>query len=491
MRRAFLQLSGGGAMSKLLGILRELLLANYFGTGMAADSFRGSHTLTLNPTHLFTRLLQASFVPLYAGHFQKDDPRSDHLFLAVFLVFMTIGVLIAALLFTLGGAIVRLVLPGFTDDRVALAAAMLRLLAPGVPFYIHSTLLGALGAARGDFIIPALRPGVQNAGMIIMIVVAAITGRPALAAAGFTTAYILLSAWATMHFASRGMLPRLSWQGAAPLVAVWKPLWRVMRPLLLLSIFVQGNILVERFVTSLLGPGRIAALDYARFLSETAHFLIAMPLGLMSLSIFAKYTENETRLGADKLLALLFLFFLPLSAFLFLNGNSLIAAIFLRGEFDTSSLYMTERALTGLSAGLWLYSGSFLLQRILNARLRNSVVLRAESLSVAVNIAFNLLFYRQLGIMVIGFGVALASLCSMIYYIAATGIELRLVRKSARVLAAGLPLYFIGANLIHRAAGIGYAALAAQLAFACLLWGLLPLISADLRELIQGKLRKK
>ncbi len=458
MRRAFLQLSGGGVLSKLFGIVRELLLANYFGTGMAADSFRASHTLTLNPTHLFTRLLQASFVPLYAKQFREDAPRAGQLFLGVFIVFMTIGLLVATVLFTLGGPIVRLVLPGFSVDKVALTTDMLRLLALGVPFYIYTTLLGALGAARGDFIVPALRPSVQNVGMIVMITVAAIAGRPVWAAFGFTAAYVLLAAWATALFASRGALPRISWGGFGPILIVWKPLWQAMRPLLFLALFVQGNILVERFITSLLGPGRIAALDYARFLSETAHFLIAMPLGLMSLSIFARYTDEETRLGADKLLTLLFLGFVPLSAFLFLNGGSLISAIFLRGEFDGNSLRMTEQALIGLSAGLWLYSGSFLLQRILNARLRNGVVLRAEGLSVAVNIAFNLLFYRQLGIMVIGLGIALGSLCSLIYYIVAADIKLRLVRKSARVLAAGLPLYVAGAVLIQRAAGTGLAA---------------------------------
>ncbi len=490
MKKAFLQISGGGAASKLLGAVRELLLARFFGTGAAADSVRASHSLTLAPIHLYTRIIQSCFIPLYARYEKEDVEKAGALFVTMIFLSGLLGLLTAALLFLLAPVIVRVFVPGFSGTQVTLTISMLRILSAGIPFYVYCMTLGALGAAQRDYLIPAIRPGIQNTGMIAMILVAVVTRQPLWISGGFVLAYLFLSLFATAILRRRNLFPP-SFSLDIPLMKeAGRTIWNLSRPLIFLSILLEGNILVERFVTSLMGTGRMAALAYARFLSETAHFLIAMPLGLMSLSIFAKYTDDETRLGADKLLALLSLGFVPLSAFLFLNGGELIAAIFLRGEFDNSSLALTERALIGLSVGLWLYSGSVLLQRILNARLRNGVVLRAEGVSVAVSIAFNLLFYRQLGIMVIGFGIALGSLCSMTYYMVVMGLRLRLVRKSACLLAAGLPLYLMGAHLLGEVVEKGYASLAIQTTFACLLWGLIPLISRDLRELIRSKLRR-
>jgi putative peptidoglycan lipid II flippase len=482
-------MSGGGVASKLLGALREILMARFFGTGAAADALRGSHALALAPIHLFTRIVQSCFIPLFAGREKEDPAGAAALWRTVMVVFGGFGLVTAAALFAFAPLLVRLVLPGFSPERAALTVSMLRIIAVGVPFYVYCLLIGALGAAQKDYVVPALRPGVQNTGLIVMIAVAVAAGRPVWAAGGFVLAYVFLALFATAVLRRRGLIPAAGPLDRAAFRAGVARLWTLARPLLLLSLLVEGNLLVERFVASLLGPGRVAALDYARFLSESAHFLIAMPLGLMSLSVFARYTDDETRLGADKLLALLFLFFVPLSAFLFCNGGSVIAAFYLRGEFDAASLRMTERALLALSAGLWLYSGSFLLQRILNARLRNDIVLRGETLGVVLNVTFNLVFYRTLGIMVIGFGLALGSLASMIYYMARTKVRLRLVRKAARVLAAGLPVYFAGTYLLERLAGAGIAALVAQIVFACLLWGAAPLASADLRELIRSKLR--
>ena len=121
MRRTFLQLSGSGVVSKVLGAARELLLANFFGTGVTADSYRASQTLTLSPTHLFTRLLQASFVPLYAKEHGEDDERAGRLFLAVLVVFLAIAFAVAAALFAFGGPVVRAVLPGLSAERASLS----------------------------------------------------------------------------------------------------------------------------------------------------------------------------------------------------------------------------------------------------------------------------------------------------------------------------------------------------------------------------------
>ncbi len=439
MKRGFLMLSGGGAASKVLGAVREIALAQFFGTGAVADALRAALSLTLNPIHLFTRVIQAGFIPHYA---QEKDGSAERaaLYRAVSLLFLGISLLIAATLVLFAEPVVRLVLPGFSGERFTLTTRMLRVLAAGVPFYMYTTILGALGAAQSNYVIPAMRPAVQNVALIVFVVWAALSGRPIVAAWGFSGAYCALAIAATIYFRGRGLFPKAQARGAD----FKNPFWISVRPILLLSFVLQTNILAERAVTSLLGDGSMAGLDYARFLSETAHFLIAMPLGLMSLSLFARMDERTARDETDRLLALLLALFLALASLLFWRGDLIVRIIFFRGAFDATSLAVTTSALRGFAAGLTFFSASYLLQRILQARLAHGLVLRAEILGAAVNIAFNFLFYRSLGLMVIGLGAGAGALVSLAHYVPASRSHFRQTRRSLPIALALTAVYAFG-----------------------------------------------
>lgn len=439
MKRGFLMLSGAGAASKILGAVRELALAHFFGTGPVADAFRAAISLALNPVHLFTRVIQAGFIPHYAQEGEGSAERAA-LYRTVSMLFLGIAVMIAITLFFFAAPVIRFALPGFSGDRFVLAAQMLRVLAAGVPFYMYTTILGALGAAQSNYVIPALRPAVQNVTLIIFVVWAALSGRPLVAAWGFSGAYCVLAIVATVYFRERGLFPKAPTRGAD----FKNPFWVSARPILLLSFVLQANILAERAVTSLLGDGSIAGLDYARFLSETAHFLIAMPLGLMSLSLFARMDERTARDETDRLLALPIALFMSLSSLLYWRGDLMVRIIFFRGAFDEASLTVTTSGLKGLAAGLTIVSASYLLQRILQARLAHGLVLRAEIAGVAVNIAFNFLFYRTLGLMVIGLGAGMGALTALAHYVPASRSHFRRTRRSLLIAIVLTVVYGFG-----------------------------------------------
>ncbi len=485
MTRPYFQLGAGGAAAKLLGGVREILLAHFFGTGRAADAYRGSLSLTLSPVHLITsRVVQTCFVPLYAGYAEKEEEKGVALFQSILVLFLTLGAILGAALYLLAPAVVGIVLKGFDPGRATLTIQMLRIMAVGIPFYVYCSVLGALDTAQKRFIIPSLRPGLQNLGMVVMIVVAARGGAPALAAYGFTGAYVILSVWATLLLLRGNRLPLRPRLEPAVLREVWARLWILVRPLLLLSLLIEGNILVERYVSSLLGPGRVAAVDYARFLTETIHFLLTVPLGIMGLSLFAGISEAEMEAKADRQLSLLLLGLIPVSAFLLLNGRPVLSLVYMRGSFGEASLLLTQRALLGFAAGLSFFSASYLLQRILNARLRNGTVLRAEGLSIGLSVAFNLLLYRHLGVLVVGLAIAVGSLASLVYYLASLRLSLARARRALLPLLAALPLYVVASCAVRTLLGDGAIVLLAQVPLLLLFYAAL-LLHRDLRGLIQ------
>lgn len=468
--RSYLHLSGGALASKLLGALREILLARFFGTGAVADAYRSGLTLTLSPAHFVTgQIVETCFIPLYARYRDAERERAWALFQGMLLGSVAVGIACGALLFAFAGPLVDLLLPGFGPERRETTAAMLRILALGLPAYLYSALLSALGAAQKDFVIPSLRPGLQNLGMLAMILLGALWSRPVWIAWGFTGTYAALAVWGTLHLVARNRFPRAFVLSPALFAPLGAALWKLARPLLPVAVAVQGNLLLERSLASLVGPGTVAALDYARFVTDATNALLILPLGLISLARFSALEEDAAREEAGGLLALILLVFTPLSLFLLLNGRALLALLFLRGAYDAASLDASARALAGLSAGLWAFSASHVLRRVLNARLRNGRVLAAESLAVALNAAFNLFFYRSLGILALGLGPSVGALGSLAVY----GCGLALGPAAAarlRLLAWTLPLYAGVALLLSRAID-GRAGLALQAVFAAGYWG--------------------
>ncbi|MBN1827219.1 MAG: hypothetical protein JW958_13255 [Candidatus Eisenbacteria bacterium] len=488
MRRDWARLSAGGAVGKGIGAAREILLARFFGTGAVADAYRGSLTLTLSPVHLLTtKAVQNCFVPLYARYASSNPAKGRALFQSLLLFFVALGLLLAGALALFAGPLVEFVLRGFDPERSLLAERMLRIFAAGVPFYIYCSVLGALGAAQKDFLIPSLRPGLQNLGMTALIVVAARRGEPALAAYGFTATYAALALWATAHLARRGLLPLRPALDRELAREAWARLWVLLRPLVVLSLLVEANILIERNITSRIGPGSVAGVDYARFLTESVHFLLAVPLGLLGLAYFADLGDRETSERADRMVALLLLATVPISVFLAINGRDVLSILYLRGKFDEHSLAITGRALIGLGAGLWAFSASHVLQRVLNARLRNGEVLRGEALSVALNVACNVLLYRSLGVLAIGIGAAVGPLASFLYYLRRIGPGDGTLRRTALHLLAAAPFYAFLSLAAGRLAGGGAIGLATQCVLAAGFWAAVFSARAETRGLILEK----
>lgn len=446
MRRWFLGLSGGSFLSKLLGALRELLLARAYGTGVAADAFGGSLALAFSPAHLLTqRLVQNSFIPLYSRYHRSDPLRARALFVTLLGAHLGLGLLIGLLLFTAAEPLVGLFLPGFDPERRALAAAMLRSLAPGIPCYVYTGFLGALAVAQEDFLIPALRPGLQNLGLIASILLAVASRRPELAAAGFSAAYLVMALVATLLVWRRNEIPPRGAYDGALLRDALAALWTLLRPLLAIALLAEGFILTERALASATGPGVLAALGYARFLTELSHTLVVVPLGLIGLSHFSRLEEPALRAATDRILARLLLFLVPLAAFLALSGEPLLRLLFARGSFGEESMELTWAALRGLSLGLWAMGANFFLQRVYYARLANGIVLRGEAIFTAVALTAMPLLSARFGVFGLALGSSLGFWAALAYYLRRLPGPLREPRRVLAWLALLLPIYLVPA----------------------------------------------
>ncbi|MGH7502119.1 MAG: lipid II flippase MurJ [Longimicrobiales bacterium] len=491
LRRPFVQMFAGGVLGKVLGLIREVLLAATFGTGSAAAAFRAAQTATLVPTHTFANdTLNGGFIPLCGRYLREDPARARTLYWSVAALMGAISLALATLLFVAADAIVAALVPGFSTQDRALTAAMLRAMAIGVPFYVQAVLANYAEMAAGRYVIASIRAAVQNVGLIAGILAAALFRNPLFLGWGFTAYSVLFAAAAVSSIASHSAFAFTVRLDAREALHGLREFGRLVRPLLLLPILQQGAFAAERFVASLIATEAVASIDYARAIADSALVLLAIPLGMAGLSELGKHDAALVRQKLERLLPALLLVTVPFSIFLAFNAAGVVQLAFGRGRFDQSSVAMTALILTGLAFGFWAHASGHVLARALSAHGRNGRVAATVALAATAHIVVNAVSFQTLGAL----GLGMAASASGLVLLAGTARALHLHTTILRTLGplAAAAILYMPAGFYLRGGGLPSLALSAAVLLACL--ALAVLCSRTLRNAlatIRGPVRSR
>ena len=160
-------IGAGIFLSRLLGLLRQSLIAQYLGASRVADAFNGAFKITNFLQNLFGEgALSASFIPVYANALARgDEEEADRIAGAVGALLALIVSVIVLLGIVFAPAVVKLVVGGFTGETLALTIRLTRILFPGAGVFVMGAwCLGILNSHR---VLPVVRgAGLWNVAMI-------------------------------------------------------------------------------------------------------------------------------------------------------------------------------------------------------------------------------------------------------------------------------------------------------------------------------------
>jgi putative peptidoglycan lipid II flippase len=403
--KASLKLFWGSLAGKLVGALREVLLAALFGTSGVVAALRAAQSATLIPVNFFTAdSLSAGFLPLYSRYHQIDPRRAGALFWWVAGLLLLASLVVLGILLLGVSSWISLLVPGFGRDEREQTIQFVRIMGLGVPFYIAGGLFSYLEMGHGSYGLASARATLQSAGMIVGTLAAYVLQAPSLLAWGFTAAYLVFALWGGIRVVRRGWAPRPQGLTRVEMRDIGAEFWGVVKPLLLLPLLLQGNIAAERAVASLLGVDVSAALDYAKFITDTGVLLLAVPLGLAGLSAISRMSASETTELLARVIPPLLLATIPVSVALAMHGQLVVSIIYQRGNFGEASTTLTKTILWGFAIGFWAQVVSYVLMKALSAQLRNREVFRFMAIALVCNAAVNFGLYRWLGPVVLGLG---------------------------------------------------------------------------------------
>lgn len=355
-------------LSRLLGMVRDVVIGHQLGVGVEADAYSAAFKIPDLLMYLVAGgALSSTFIPifkeyLHAGR-EKQAWRTFSIVATVTIVLSSAFVLIAEIWTPW---FVRLLNPGYDPARVALTVPLTRIVLPAQVFFMLGGLLGGTLNARGSFLVPALGASVYNLGIIFgaAVLYPLGLGLPGLMWGALIGAFVGNFAMQIVSVARLGMR-------YTPSLAVLHPgavkVWKMMGPILLGVSLPNVDQIINGNFASQLPVGSQAAMQFGVRLMLIPIGVFAQAMGIAILPTISSHAaagqRKEFRAAISRALRSILFLTVPASALLFLLAAPIVAFLLQSGRFDAHGTLLTASALRFYSLGIFAWSAQAILTR--------------------------------------------------------------------------------------------------------------------------------
>ena len=397
--RSTMVVSSMTMLSRILGLVRDIVLLGVFGAGGLMDAFLVAFKIPNFLRRLFAEgAFSQAFVPVLSEYKEKYSLQQVQI-----LVSRTSGALLLVLsmltvvVILIAPWVVTLFAPGFADqpDKFAITAELLRLTFPYLLFISMTAFASGILQSYGRFAAPAFAPVLLNLCMIGGALIFAPMFDTPIMALGYAVAIAGL-----LQFLIQ--LPQL-WQQkllVAPKVDFKhegvKRILKLMLPAIFGVSVTQINLLLNTVFASLMIGGSVSWLYAAERMSELPLGLIGVAIGTVILPSLSKSEAQKDDVSFKKTLdwaaRLIILVGVPASAALFILADALMQALFLRGEFTLRDSQMSALALRSMAGGILGFMLIKIFAPAFFARQDTRTPVKIGIISVFANMIFSVIF---------------------------------------------------------------------------------------------------
>ncbi len=404
-------------LSRLVGFLRDMVVAQMFGAGFALDAFFVAFKIPNFMRRLFAEgAFSQAFVPVLAEYTRARPRHEVRAFISHIAGLLGLILLLVTLIAELTAPLITLVFaPGFVGDpvRFQLASEMLRITFPYMLFISLTALSGAILNTYNRFAIPAFTPVFLNISMIgAAFYLAPKLAVPIMALAWGVFIAGVIQCLFQLPFLWRLRLlpwPRLQFQDAGVLKVL-----KLMIPALFGVSVAQISILIDTLFASFLPVGSVSWLYYADRMTN-------LPLGVFGVAIATVVLPHLSKRHAEKSQAayqatldwgirMVLLVGVPSSLALCILAGPILATLFYYGEFKVKDVLMAQYSMWAFSFGI----PAFMLVKVLacafyacqNIKTPVKIAIIALVANMALNVVLIKFFQHA--------GLALSTTCSAI-----------------------------------------------------------------------------
>lgn len=427
MLKAFFQVGSATFLSRILGFIRDILIAAALGSGPVADAF----FVAFRFPNLFRRIFaegafNSAFIPLFAGKLESDGHDAarrygENIFatLSFILILLSILIEISMPLFMWLNA------PGFKANPAQFELTILysRVMFPFLACMSIMAMLSGMLNSKGKFALAAFAPSIMNMVLILILFLTlnfsslsvsniALLMSWGVLLAGVLQVILLIYAAHKQNFAFDFKFPRINHE--------FKELFKLAIPGIIAGGIVQINIFVGTIIASQ-SKGAVSYLYYADRLYQLPLGVIGIGMGVVILPILSRQFTAKNWKNVhhylDKSIELAMAFTLPAAVALFLIPDELIKILFERGAFDENATNASADALKIFALGL----PAFVLIKIFSsgyfAAKDTKTPMYFALISVFLNIIISLMLFSTLQHVAIAIATTVSGWCNALLLI--------------------------------------------------------------------------
>lgn len=384
---------------KVLGFVRELVIADGFGASSFSDAYLAAYTLP----YFFQSVLGYAFVsavlPMFSQYWRSEGDNSEACRLGSTLInLVAVGMLLICLIGMIASPVlIWLTAPELPPETASLAAQMARIIFPSAAFMSVGMVISGILNSCYRFTAAALAPGVAALGIIIATVF-------------FANENIQVVAWGTLigyigfFLLTAADLPRtgfkycFAWDLRHPAI---KRVMVALIPIVLGLAVNQIYTIVNRIFASALAEGSISVLNYA-------NKLINLPLGIFVSAIITaafpalaeqaqQVDKSQLRQTVSKGLSMILMVSVPATCGIMLLDEPVVRLLFQGGEFGAAATASTAQALLMMCPGLIFLAITMLLTRVYYAIGDVRTPLYTGGLSILGNVLVSAVLVDSIG----------------------------------------------------------------------------------------------
>ena len=389
-------------LSRVLGLVRDMLMASNFGTSWQADAYFVAILFPFFLRRVFGEgAMTSAFVPLYSESKDKDEFLSS-----VLTSFTLVLVVIVGVVMVYPDIVIYLFSSGAAPDTKNLIRSLTRITAPSILFIFWWSITYSIENTRGKFFYPALTPIIPNIVMILFMLL------PGLGIYGPTWGFLLgeLAAFLALSYPLKRHKLRFSFKYTNDFLKLFWPSFFAMS-------ISQINSIVDTNVVSYYSKGIGGGVSYLQYASRfymLPYGLFGVAVATVILSTISNDRENYSKHLRSGITSTLF-FTVPAAVGLVVLDEQILRLFYEYGKFTAKDTKMTAYVLNAYVIGLPFYGMYSTMARARHAMKDMKTPLKATTIVAISNVIMDLLVGLKYGPIGVALATSVAGIIGFLY----------------------------------------------------------------------------
>lgn len=399
-------------ISRLLGYMRDILIAVFLGAGSLADAFFVAFRIPNTFRRLFSEgTFNAAFVPSYSSinNKKKSENFANNIFSLLILGLLFLVFLIEIFM----PIFVFLIAPGFEGDnsKMELAITLTRITFPFLLFVSLASFLSAILNSHNKFAAASAAPIILNIFLILVLVFGKILDDQLVYYLSYAVTISGITQFIFLYFfVKKNYKPQFKF--SFKIDEKIKLFFKKLLPSIFSSGVTQINILVGTIIASFQASA-VSYLYYADRIYQINLAIAGIAIGTVILPQLSKHVQNKKKekihLIQNKALELSLFLSIPAAIALLIASEEIISSLFGYGSFDQESVKKSAQALFYFGLGLPAFSLIKIFSTFFFARHETKIPFYISLISVLLNIFISIIFFKEIGFLIIPMATTISS----------------------------------------------------------------------------------